>query len=69
MNEKCLVSRADPFVFHTAASNREIGAMLGEMSGFAVAKAYQRIVKEMETESTLREKVKRLEREMSCVKG
>ena len=54
---------------YTAASNREIGAMLGEMSGFAVAKAYQRIVKEMETESTLREKVKRLEREMSCVKG
>ena len=51
------------------ASNREIGAMLGEMSGFAVAKAYQRIVKEMETESTLREKVARLDQEMSCVKG
>ena len=54
---------------YTAASNRETGAMLGDMSDFAVAKAYQLIVKEMNTESTLSEKVERLDQKMSRVGG
>ena len=53
---------------HTSASNREIGALLG-MGTAAVAKAFQRLVKDIENNGRLRKEIEGIMREMSRVKG
>lgn len=53
----------------SAASNREIGEAIGDMSGLAVAKAYQRLVAQMAKDGALRKEIEKLERIMSRVKG
>jgi len=53
----------------TTATNREIGKLLGGMSGFAVAKAYQRMVAEISQDATLRKEIERLESRLSHVRG
>jgi len=52
-----------------ALTNRRIGELLGGMSGFAVAKAYQRIVMDLKTDASLRKEIKWFENKMSRVKG
>lgn len=52
-----------------ALTNRQIGELLGGMSGFAVAKAYQRIVIDLKTDASLREEIRWFENKMSRVKG
>jgi len=44
-------------------------ARLGGMSGFAVAKAYQRMVAEVSQDAALRKEIGRLENRLSHVKG
>lgn len=53
----------------SAASNQEIGEAIGGMSGFAVAKAYQRVVAEMVKDGALRKEVEKLAGNLSRVKG
>lgn len=53
----------------SAASNQEIGEAIGGMSGFAVAKAYQRLVAEIENDVALRKEIDKLADIMSRVKG
>ena len=53
----------------TTATNQEIGQLLGGMSGFAVAKAYQRMVAEVSQDAALRKEIGRLENRLSHVKG
>lgn len=53
----------------SAASNQEIGAVVGGMSGVAVAKAYQRLTADMAIDADLRQEVEGLARKLSCVKG
>lgn len=53
----------------SAASNQEIGEAIGGMSGFAVAKAYQRLVAEMGKDGVLRKEVEKLTGILSRVKG
>jgi len=53
----------------TAASNQEIGEAVGGMSGFAVAKAYQRLKAEMVKDAVLRKEVEKLASKLSRVKG
>lgn len=53
----------------SAASNQEIGAAVGGMSGFAVAKAYQRLTADMEKDVALHQEVEGLVRKLSRVKG
>ncbi|GFO65392.1 transposase [Geomonas paludis] len=52
----------------TSATNHEIGEIVG-MSGVAVAKAYQRFVRDVITNSRLREEIEELEAKLSRVKG
>ena len=54
---------------HTVLTNRQIGEQLGGMSGFAVAKAYQRMVQNVKTDAVLKKEISWLESKMSCVKG
>jgi chromosomal replication initiation ATPase DnaA len=53
----------------SAASNQEIGETVGGMSGFAVAKAYQRMKEEMGKDAFLRREVETLAGKLSRVKG
>ncbi|MDD2734159.1 MAG: transposase [Desulfuromonadaceae bacterium] len=53
----------------SVASNQEIGAAIGGISGFAVAKTYQRYVAEMFKDGALREVVEKLMGHLSRVKG
>ena len=53
----------------TAVSNREIGAAVGGMSGFAVAKAYQRLTADMAKDAALRNEMAGMDGAMSRVKG
>jgi len=53
----------------SAASNLEIGEVVGGMSGFAVAKAYQRLVADMGKDVVLRKEVETLAVDLSRVKG
>jgi hypothetical protein len=53
----------------SAASNQVIGEALGGMSGFAVAKAHQRFVAEMDNDVALRKEIGKLAGLMSRVKG
>jgi len=53
---------------HTTATTREISALL-EMKYAAVAKAYQRIVKEMAEDEQLRSKVEEFDKRLSFVEG
>jgi REP element-mobilizing transposase RayT len=53
----------------SAASNQEIGAAVGGMSGFAVAKAYQRLIAEMAKDGALRKEVEKMAAKLSRVKG
>ena len=51
----------------TAATTREISELLGNMSSAAVARAYQRFVKELEFDDRLARQVKVIREEMSYV--
>ena len=53
----------------SAASNHEIGEAVGGMSGFAVAKAYQRLTAEMIKDGGLWKEVEELAGNLSRVKG
>jgi len=53
----------------SAASNQEIGEAVGGMSGFAVAKAYQRLMVEMVKDRVLRKKVEEMACDLPRVKG
>ena len=53
----------------SAASNQEIGVAVGGMSGFAVAKAYQRLKTEMSKDVVLRKEIETLTVKLSRVKG
>jgi chromosomal replication initiation ATPase DnaA len=54
---------------HTSAGNREIGELLGGMGIAAVAKAYQRFVKELTDDTRLKKELKGLQGALSRVKG
>ena len=54
---------------YVVATNRRIGELLGGMSGFAVAKAYQRTVLDLKSDVYLKKEVAWLESELSRVKG
>ena len=54
---------------HSAASNQAIGEAIGGMSGFAVAKAHQRLVAEIDNDVALRKEIDKLADVMSRVKG
>jgi hypothetical protein len=53
----------------SAASNKEIGEAVGGMSGFAAAKAYQRLKAELDKDAVLRKDVETLAGKLSRVKG
>jgi chromosomal replication initiation ATPase DnaA len=53
----------------SAATNQEIGETVGGMSGFAVAKAYQRMKEEMGKDAILRKDIEILAGTLSRVKG
>ena len=53
----------------SAASNQAIGEAIGVMSGFAVAKAHQRLVAEIGNDVALRKEIYKLADKMSRVKG
>ncbi len=53
----------------SAASNQEIGEAVGGMSGFAVAKAYQRLKTDLSKDAVLRKDVETLAGKLSRVKG
>lgn len=54
---------------HTSAANREIGEQMGGMGAVAVAKAYERFVKELAGDAGLKKEMRKLQGMMSCVKG
>jgi hypothetical protein len=54
---------------YAAVTNQQIGDLLGGMSGFAVAKVYQRMVMDLNNDSTLSKETGRVESVMSHVKG
>lgn len=54
---------------YDALTNRQIGELLGGMSAFAVAKAYQRMAMELKTDASLRKEMSWFEDKMSRVKG
>jgi chromosomal replication initiation ATPase DnaA len=54
---------------YAAVTNRLIGKLLGGMSSFAVAKAYQRIVMDVKTDASIKKEMVWLESELSRVKG
>jgi len=54
---------------HTGMTNGEIGKQFGELSYSAVAKAYKRLQEEMEKNRSLRALIKKIEANMSNVKG
>jgi REP element-mobilizing transposase RayT len=54
---------------YAAVTNRQIGELLGGMSGFAVAKAYQRIVMDVKTDASIKKEMVWFESELSRVKG
>lgn len=53
----------------SAASNQAIGEAIGGMSGFAVAKAHQRLMAEIDNDVALRKEIDKLADKMSRVKG
>lgn len=53
---------------YAAVTNRQIGKLLGGMSSFAVAKAYQRIVMDVKTDASIKKEMIWLESELSRVK-
>ena len=53
----------------SATSNKEIGEAVGGMSGFAVAKAYQRLKTEMSKDAVIRKELEKLAGKLSRVKG
>ncbi len=53
---------------HTGATNKQIGDLLGGISYSAVAKVYQRFIKDMDGSRKIRGKVAGIEKEMSYVK-
>jgi hypothetical protein len=54
---------------YTGATNRQIGEYMGELSYSGVAKMVERFKGKMKTDRELREKVERIEKKMSNVKG
>lgn len=54
---------------YAAVTNRQIGELLGGMSAFAVAKAYQRMVLDLKTDVSLKKEMSWFESKMSRVKG
>jgi chromosomal replication initiation ATPase DnaA len=54
---------------HTGAANREIGEYMRRLSNSAVAKIYRRFKKDMEVDKNLRNKIAKVEKEMSYIKG
>lgn len=54
---------------YVVVTNRQIGELLGGMSSFAVAKAYQRVVIDLKADVSLRKKICLVEHAMSRVKG
>ena len=54
---------------YVAETNRQIGEQLGGMSGFAVAKAYQRMMMDLKTDDSLKKEIIWLEKKLSRVKG
>ena len=54
---------------YSAVANRKIGELLGGMNGFAVAKAYQRMVMELKTDASLKKEIGWFESKMSRVNG
>jgi putative transposase len=54
---------------YVAETNRQIGEQLGGISGFAVAKAYQRMMMDLKTDDSLKKEIVWLEKKMSRVKG
>ncbi len=54
---------------YAAETNRQIGALFGGMSHLAVAKAYQRIIFDFKTDTSLRKEIEWYENELSHVKG
>ena len=54
---------------YAAGTNQQIGKMLGGMSGFAVAKAYQRIVLDVKTDASIKKEIVWLENKLSRIKG
>jgi len=53
---------------YTGFTNGQIGQYLGNLSEFAVAKAYQRFLKELAEDQALEKKVEKLRRSLSNVK-
>jgi putative transposase len=53
---------------YTGFTNGEIGHYVGNLSEFAVAKAYQRFLKKLEKDQSLEKKVEKLRRSLSNVK-
>ncbi len=53
---------------YVAETNRQIGEQLGGMSGFAVAKAHQRMMMDLKTDNSLKKEIIWLERKLSRVK-
>ena len=53
----------------SAASNQEIGAAVGGMSGFVVAKAHQLQIADMAKDEALRKEVEKMATVLSRVKG
>jgi putative transposase len=53
----------------TASTTREISELLGDMSSTAVAKAYQRFIKELEFNDRMARQVRAIRKEMSHVGG
>jgi REP element-mobilizing transposase RayT len=54
---------------YAAVTNRQIGELLGGMSGFAVAKAYQRMMMDLKTDTSLKKEMLWFESKLSRVKG
>ncbi|MDD2272171.1 MAG: transposase [Desulfuromonadaceae bacterium] len=54
---------------YVAKTNRQIGEQLGGMSGFAVAKAYQRMMMDLKTDVSLKKEMGWFDEVLSRVKG
>jgi hypothetical protein len=54
---------------YTVCTNREIGKLFGGVSGFAVAKAYQRLVAKLKEDTLLKKEMGWFEDNLSRVKG
>ena len=54
---------------HTEMSNNEVGEYFGGLSYSAVAKIKERFFSKLAKDRTLRKRIKKIERDMSNVKG